>query len=88
MPLATSPKLLSSKYSFGLFKNYSNSIHFVIPTSPNHRNSLFGLVTPKIFGTDCNMLYNYTTSVYKILKVKILFNIFQLQFLKIQNTLL
>ncbi len=33
VPLATSPKPLSSKYSFVLLKIIS--IHFVIPTSPN-----------------------------------------------------
>ncbi len=54
VPLATSPKSLSGKYSFGLVKNNSDSIHFVIPTIPNHRNCIFGLVTQKVFGTDCH----------------------------------
>ncbi len=51
MPLVTSPKPLSSKYSFGLVKLIQIE-YFVIPTSPNHRNGLIGLVTQKVFGTD------------------------------------
>ncbi len=42
VPLATSPKPLSSKYSFGLVK--------IIQIE---HNCLFGLVTQKAFGTDC-----------------------------------
>ncbi len=56
VPLDTSPKPLSSRYLFGLVnisKNYANSIHFVIPTSPNHGNCVFVLVNQKVFGTDC-----------------------------------
>ncbi len=40
-PLAVSPCLVNIQAS----KNYSDSIHFVIPTSLNHRNCLFGIVT-------------------------------------------
>ncbi len=40
-------------WPFGLATFESDWIHFVIPTSPNHRNSLFGLVAQEVFGTDC-----------------------------------
>ncbi len=51
VPIVTSPKPLSSFIQAG--KN-SNSIHFVIPTCPSHKNGLFDLVCQEVFGTDCN----------------------------------
>ncbi len=66
VPLAISPKPLSSRYLFRLVKK-SNSIHFVITTSLNHWNCVFGLVNQKVFGTDCY----YSESLNEQVSIKI-----------------
>ncbi len=55
-------------------KHYSASIQFIIPTSPNHKNHLFGLVGPKLFGTDCLDLAHFLNMQVYILPLHVLFN--------------